>query len=259
MSQSDSSESWVFGFSVLEFFRKDCVVKHEEIGWDLRNLPHRQRTAAMQTWFRERELTPPARVGDIEHGIPEIVTITDVYTNSKFFADIEVGVQWKPGGDPVPFVLRSNIGGPGDVFIPEINGMIALVKQWRPALGAFTWEIPRGFNAAWEGARAEALKVSIETIPAGFWSVAKELVEEIGTGDIVEVEFLGEIAENSGSTTTSPRYWWLRLEEASICGTERLKVKLVEKSQIMSLIGRDIRDSHSITALALWATASSQF
>jgi hypothetical protein len=232
------------------------VVKHEPYNWNLRDLPVNKRTAAMQSWFRERGLAPPACVGHIEQGIPEIVTITDAYLNGKFFADVEVGVQWKPGGDPVPPVLRSKIGGPGDVFIPEINGMIALVKQWRPALGALTWEIPRGFNAAWEGARAEALKVSIETIPAGFWNVTKEIVEEVGTGYIVEVEFFGEIAENSGTTTTSPRYWWLRLEEAIIGGTESLKLKLVEKSQIMSLIGREIRDSHSITAITLWAKAT---
>ena len=234
-------------------------MQHEKVNWNLRDLPVIKRPAAMQSWFRERGLTPPACVGDVESGIPEIVSISDAYFNGKFFADVEVGVQWKPGGDPLPFVLRSNIGGPGDVFIPEINGSIPLVKQWRPALGAFTWEIPRGFNGAWEGARSEALKVSIETIPAGFWNVAKELVEEIGTGDVVEVQFLGEIAENSGSTTTSPRYWWLRLDEATIGGTESLKVKLIERSQIMSLIGIEIRDSHSITALALWAQASGQF
>jgi hypothetical protein len=234
-------------------------VKHEEIGWDLRNLPHSQRTAAMQTWFRERGLTPPARVGDIEQGIPEIVTITDVYTNGKFFGDIEVGVMWKVGADPAPFVLRSNIGGPGDVFIPEINGMIPLVKQDRVTLGITTWEIPRGFFSPGAHARTEAVKVSVQSIPAGFWNVAKELVEEVGTGEIVEVQFLGEIAENSGTTTTSPCYWWLRLNEATIGGTEGMKVKLVEKSKILSLIGTEVRDSHSVTALALWAKASGQF
>ncbi len=231
-------------------------MKHEVVNWNLRDLAWAKRTAAMQSWFRERGVTPPKSVGNLEEGTPEIVTITDAYYNGKFFADVEVGVCWKQGAEPVPFVIRSNIGGPGDVFIPEINGMIPLVGQWRPVLGEYRWEIPRGFSQEWEAARSEAITVSAETLPKNFSSVIKELVEEVGTGNIVEVQFLGEIAENSGTTSTSPRYWWLRLDEARIRGTEGLNVKLIAKDQIMSLVGSVIKDQHSLAALVLWAKAT---
>ena len=202
----------------------------------------------LKGFLKELGLTPPVDIGNLEEGTPEIVGITDIYWNGSFFADIEAMVQWKQGAPAAPFVMRSNKGGAGAVFVPVIEGKIALVRQWRPCLGKFTWEIPRGFSAEWETGK----KLGSTAIPKGFATVLGELSEEVGKASNITAETMGEIAENSGSTTTSPSYWSLKIGSIKIGGTEGLQVKLVDPAEAEKMVGGDICDSHSVTALFLY-------
>ncbi len=224
---------------------------HEKVNLGLETLPIPERLQALQDYLTGRGLTPPACIGDLSAGTAEIVEISDLYFNGEFFADIEVLVRWAPGKNPVPFVMRSNKGGAGAVFVPVIGGLIALVAQWRPCLGRWTWEVPRGFSQMWEPARTGRILLPASGIPKGFATVMGELVEEVGSGNVIEPRFLGEIAENSGSTTTEPAYWLLNITDVKIGGTEGLKVRLVSPNNVLDLIGVDICDNHSIVAITL--------
>jgi hypothetical protein len=223
-------------------------MRHQKINFEFETLDRETKSALLKGFLKELGLTPPANLGNIEEGTPEIVSLTDVYSNGKFFADFEVGVRWKAGANPAPFVMRSNYGGAGAVFVPIIDGKIALVRQWRPCLGRFTWEIPRGFSETWETGK----KLGAASIPKGFATVLGELSEEVGKATDVVPTFLGEIAENSGSTTTSPSYWILKIGKMTLGGSEEgINVKLVPLDEIPELVGKDVVDSHSITALYL--------
>ncbi len=223
-------------------------MEHRNINFAFENLDRGTRAALLKGFLKELGLTPPASLGNVEEGTPEIVSVTDVYSNGKFFADYQVGVRWKEGATPLPFVMRSNYGGPGAVFVPLIESKIAIVRQWRPCLGRYTWEIPRGFSETWETGK----KLGAAAIPKGFATVLGELSEEVGKATDVTPTFLGEIAENSGSTTTSPSYWLLKIGKLVLGGSEEgLNVKLVSLDHVQELVGKEIVDSHSITALFL--------
>ena len=224
-------------------------MRHENlVGVDLGKLSRVLREAMIKGCLKELGLTPPESIGNIEEGIPEIVGLTDIYWNGNFFADIEFQVQWKQGAAPAPFVMRSNKGGAGSVFVPMIDGKVALVKQWRPCLGKYTWEIPRGFAQEWESGTK---KLGASAIPKGFATVLGELSEEVGKASDISAHKLGEIAENSGSTTTSPSYWLLTVGQLKLGGTEGLGVKLVTLQEALQSIGTEIIDNHSIVGLTL--------
>ena len=223
--------------------------QHIDLGFAKLSLP--ERLQRLEDFLTENGLTPPQSVGDISAGEPEILDLVDLYWNGDYFADMVFLVRWAPGRDPAPFVMRSSKGGAGAVFVPLIDGHIALVRQFRPCLGRWTWEIPRGFSETWEPARTGEILLPATSIPKGFATAMGELVQEVGNGDFVEPIYLGEIAENSGTTTTSPNYWLLHLRDVVIGGSEGLKIKLVKKESLSSLIGKEIRDNHSIVACTL--------
>ena len=222
-------------------------MRHEKVDFGWEKLSREMRENLIKGFLKELGLTPPEGIGNIEEGTPEITGISDLYWNGNFFADIEFQVQWKPGSPSAPFVMRSNKGGAGAVFVPFIDGKIALVKQWRPALGRHTWEVPRGFSAEWENGK----KLGASAITKGFATVLGELAEEVGKAKEIVATHLGEIAENSGTNTTSPSYWLLKIGSIVLGGTEGLSVKLVEPDEAEDLVGEEVIDSHSITALFL--------
>lgn len=224
-------------------------MRHERIvGSAPEGLSRTQRKTMLTKFFRERDLTPPESIGDLSAGIPEIVSIEHAYSNGKFFSDVEVMVQWSQDSEPAPFVMRSNIGGAGAVFVPVIEDKVALVYQWRPCLGKFTWEIPRGFSDSWESGR----DVGLEGIPRSFKTALGELAEEVGDATNVVPTFLGSISENSGSTTTSPDFWLLALGNLKLAPKEHgLKVKLVSWQDLNELTGTEVADCHSLTAILL--------
>jgi hypothetical protein len=224
---------------------------HEKVDLGLASLSLGDRLQRLEEYLIGRGLTPPAAVGDLSAHEAEIVELTDIYCNGAFFADLEFLVRWQSGKEPVPFVMRSNKGGAGAVFVPVIAGLIALVRQWRPCLGRWTWEVPRGFSELWEPARSGEILLPRTAIPKGFATAMAELEEEVGTGDVVSPKFLGEIAENSGFTTTSPAYWLLRINDTKIGGRESFRVRLVTPEQAYSMIGGELADNHSIVAITL--------
>jgi hypothetical protein len=224
-------------------------MRHENLSMiDLSKLSRSVRESLIKGLLKELGLTPPESIGNIDEGTPEIVGLTDIYWNGNFFADIEFQVVWKAGANPAPFVMRSNKGGAGSVFVPVIDGKVALVKQWRPCLGKHTWEIPRGFAQEWE---TGAKKLGPSAIPKGFATVLGELSEEVGKASEISAHKLGEIAENSGSTTTSPSYWLLTIGQLKLGGTEGLAVKLVSLKDAWESVGTEVVDNHSIVGLSL--------
>lgn len=237
------------GRFLVVFEQRDISMKRDDLGMiDFSKLSRSVRESMIKGFLKEVGLTPPETIGNIDDGIPEVVGLTDVYWNGNFFADIEFQVQWKAGAAPAPFVMRSNKGGAGSVFIPLIDEKVALVKQWRPCLGKHTWEIPRGFAQEWESGPK---KLGASAIPKGFATVLAELSEEVGNASDISAHKLGEIAENSGSTTTSPGYWLLTIGQLKLGGSEGFGVKLVNIEDAWMSIGDEILDNHSVVGLTL--------
>jgi hypothetical protein len=237
-----------FLFVLVSLGRWRCPLRHEKVDFGWEKLSREMRGILIKGFLKEQGLTPPETIGNIDEGTAEILGISDIYWNGGYFADIEFQVQFKKDAPAAPFVMRSNKGGAGAVFVPIIDGKFALVKQWRPTLGHYTWEIPRGFSSEWETGK----KLGASAIPKTFATVLGELAEEVGKAKDIVPTLLGEIAENSGTNTTSPSYWMLKIGSIALGGTEEgLTVKLVEPAEAKRLVGSEIFDSHSVTALFL--------
>jgi hypothetical protein len=194
---------------------------------------------------KRRNLTAPAALKPDDRDYPVVVSaeFPEGRTNPPFFADFELGVVWAPDQAPRKFVVRSNIGGSGAIALATVEGKIVLIRQWRTALGRYTWEIPRGFSEKWES----GCRTSKDTLPKGLQTALREANEEIG-GNCVTVipHFLGEIAENSGTSVGSPAYWWLELNGFRADETTP-SLKLVSLDEAI----QEVEDNHSCAGLIL--------
>lgn len=216
----------------------------------LMGLPLKSKERRVKEFFEARGLTPPQSIGNLEEGIPEIEDVVQLSMGGGFFANIEVMIRWNKEAEPLPFVMRSSVGKADARFVPLIDGKIAIIKQWSPPLGKFTWEIPRGFCQDWKSWDGNPLGAS--AIPAGFTSTLKELTDEVSSVEGVIPQLLGAISEDSGSTTTSVDYWLLRIGSINIGPTEGgVSIKLVPVPEVEGLLGGRIADTYSITAIAL--------
>jgi hypothetical protein len=137
------------------------------------------------------------------------------------------------------------------LFIPEINGLVALTRQFRIAIGLETWELARGFSE-----KSDVTEVhSSLSVPA---SLARELGEEvIREAHITSVLPLGVVAENTGTHNSWIDTYLVRVTADSLTlskvlgGTQRLGVKFVTWAELYSPEELQIRDVHSLAVIAL--------
>lgn len=114
-----------------------------------------------------------------------------------------------PGGSRNGYIRLYNRaylegGAAGVVMLPEMNGKLLLMHQFRHATRSWHWEIPRGFGEA--GVQAET-------------QARAEIEEEIG-GEIAELTNLGLYFNNTG-LEGNPIY--LFLAKMSSIGEPKLK------------------------------------
>lgn len=213
--------------------------------------------------LKERGLKPLRKLGDITQGEIEVLRVVDIFDHSKrFFTDVKFAVAF-PGGNQGEFTVRFNANGEvsdGACIVVLINGLYAIVKQWRLPLGQWTYEVPRGFGDKLDQAKVAGNlgTLNIGDLPLG--TVVRELGEEVmKTCQITSVTHLGNIAENSGTNAVVPSHFLVQLEvdeaqlQAKLQGSESelLKVLLWSQAEVDRQLGQRIADNHSIVALSL--------
>ncbi len=210
-----------------------------------------------------RGLKPLRKLGDNSEGEIEVLRIVEIFDHSKrFFTDVKFAVAF-PGGNPGEFTVRFNANGEvsdGAVIVVLVNGLYAIVKQWRLPLGQWTYEVPRGFGDKIDKAHIAGNlgTIQIGDLPLG--TLVRELGEEVmKTCQIDSVTHLGNVAENSGTSAIAPSYFLVQLQvdesqlQAKLKGSEseHLKVYLWNQAELDRQIGQRIADNHSIVALSL--------
>ena len=139
----------------------------------------------------------------------------------------------------------------GVVFIPEINGLVAIVRQYRIALGLETWELARGFSEK-NDSQQSIHPLSLPT------SLVRELGEEvISDAHISSVQPLGAVAENTGTHNSWIDTYIVRISaepstlSMALGGTQQLGVKFVTWAELFDPAKLQIRDLHSLAIIAL--------
>jgi len=213
--------------------------------------------------LNERGLKNLSKLGDASKDEIELVRLKEVYDHSKrFYTDVKFDCIF-PGGKTGEFTIRFNANGAvsdGAVIIAVVNGKFAIVKQWRPVLGCWTYEVPRGFGEKMDKAHlAGSLgQMKIGDLPLG--TMARELGEEVmETAEVVSVTHLGNVAQNSGTDAVAPSYFLVVINADEDAINKKLKnidgevskVYLWDSTKVKSEVGRRINDNHSIVALTL--------
>ncbi|MBI4181945.1 MAG: NUDIX hydrolase [Candidatus Aenigmarchaeota archaeon] len=213
----------------------------------------------------KRNLKPLSYLGEAGHGEIGITGMPEFFDHSsRFFTDAKFPVSF-PGGQTGHFTIRFNANGAtadGAVIVALINGRYALVRQYRPALGRWTLEVPRGFSEPLDSALKHdglfALGLGDFAHRGPLATALRELSEEvIDTGNITDITHLGSLAENTGTHHVEPDVFLFDIEVDAdtlakrLRGSEGLKVVLLDPDEAVARLGREITDAHSITALAL--------
>jgi len=221
------------------------------------SLAHRSRAdrlAAINELLVQHNLRPLPDLGDNSRGWPEITDILewDSETSAPFH-DIVFLVR-RTNGKEYPHTVRFNTHGRfsnGVLFIPEINGLVALTRQFRIAIGAETWELARGFS------ERNDTPVGIQD-PSLPQSLVRELGEEvIRDAHITSVTPLGAVAENTGTHNSWIDTYIVRVLADTgalskvLGGTQQLGVKFVTWGELFKPTHLQICDLHSLAVIAL--------
>lgn len=212
--------------------------------------------------FTSRKLRTIRKLGDASEGEFEIIALKEIYDHSpRFFTDVKFAVLF-PGGKEGEFTVRFNANGSisdGAVIVARVNGRFALVKQWRLPLSQWTYEVPRGFSEKFHSAHVEKNLGAVSLSDTPLATLTRELGDEImKNAKVGQFNYLGAIAENSGTSNVTPSYFLvdITVDEALLSGKTHgdeavLKVYFWDDKTVQSEFGLKIMDAHSITALAL--------
>jgi hypothetical protein len=220
--------------------------------------------AQINSELDKRNLKPLKKLGDASKGEVEITGLVEVHDHSaRFFTDIKFTVKF-PGDKTGVFTLRWNANSKtsdGAVIVVLVNKRFAIVKEWRLALGQWLHGIPRGFGEKMDAARIQGSlgTLALGDLPLG--TLVRELGEEVmHDARVMSVTHLGNIAENTGTSTNTPSYFLVQLNvpadklEDKIRGSEDLqdlKVELWDIDTVKAEIGAKLCDAFSISALML--------
>ncbi|HEX3081865.1 MAG TPA: hypothetical protein VHQ86_01285 [Candidatus Saccharimonadia bacterium] len=223
-----------------------------------------ERLARVNAVLREHNLKELRSLGDHTNGQIELVEIVDVFDHSaRFFTDVQFSCLF-PNGNEGRFTIRWNANSAvsdGAVMVVTINGNIAVVRQYRPALGTWMTELPRGFGESLDNAQVNGQLGTLQIADLPIATALRELGEEVvASARVVSVTHLGNIAENSGTHANTPAYWAIEIEvdpetlrrRRAEVSEEGLALQTWTYDRAMNAIGGALADSHTITGLALY-------
>lgn len=216
----------------------------------------------------KRGLRTFRKLGDVERGEPEITGIEEWMEGSKpWVTDVRLSVTY-PNPDPAKRfkgtgIVRKNAKGAisdGAVIVPMINGRFGIVKQWRYALGMYTYEVPRGFGESMDKAKVACRLGSMTIGDTPLGTGLRELGEEFfANAKITSVTHLGNIAENTGTHDVFPSHYLIQISapydkiNSGIAGSDNeiKEVQLWDRGMVEAEMGNKLCDNHTLTALAL--------
>jgi hypothetical protein len=212
--------------------------------------------AQINSELAARNLKPLAELGDHTHGQIELTSLHAIFDHSaRFFTDVQFTCIF-PNGTTGLYAIRWNANSlvsDGAVMVVVINGRLAMVRQHRPALGAWTTELPRGF-----GENVDKT-TNVGDLPIG--AALRELYEEVvPEAQIDAITRLGVVAQDSSTHTATPAYWLIEVSVDAQSLNERLKtytdegiaLQLWTVDKAFAAVGTKITDAHSIVGLALY-------
>lgn len=165
--------------------------------------------------------------------------ITGVRTTrlSPWASLVEKTVVFEDGAEPEVYHCLTQADYVSVLAIDE-HGCVPIVRQFRPAVGGFTWELPAGTVDVGEAPEASA---------------RRELMEETGCRPI-EVISLGTFLPDTGRLQVESHAFFARvLREGVPVPDPRLEVRWVPEPELRRMI-RDAEFRHQIH-LAVYATA----
>jgi len=216
------------------------------------------RLASINSLLQSRGLRALPSLGANDKGFSEIIDIVEWLTpHTAQWRDVVFLVR-RTNGATYKHQVRFNANGAvcdGVVFIPVINGSVAIVRQFRIPVGMETWEVPRGFAESVADIVSGGGSGGEVKLPTALF---RELDEEVIRGATIKrVEPLGSIADNTGTHNVWLEAYVAHIEcdsellQSRLGGTNNFGVKLVSWDDLKrpSLLG--IRDAHSLAAIAL--------
>jgi hypothetical protein len=192
-------------------------------------------------------------IGDNRLGESEIIDIVEwPVAQTKQWQDVVFLVR-RVDGTQYRHQIRFNSNGvvcDGVIFMPVINGRVALVRQFRVALGQWTVELPRGFAEN----PADIVSAGFGSLPA---ALLRELDEEVmKDAQVSSFNYLGLVADNTGTHNVMCQAYVVRIKADSlrgpVSGTQGLGVVFVDWEDLLSKpASLGIRDAHSLAVIAL--------
>jgi len=221
---------------------------------NLQNQNTCDRLVAINSLLQAKGLRPLPSLGDNTKGFSEIIDVVEWLTaHTAQWQDVVFLVR-RVNGAVYKHQIRFNSNGAvcdGVVFIPVINGSVALVRQFRIPVGIATWELPRGFAEF----SSDAAGSGSGGIPS---ALLRELDEEVIQGARVRgVQPLGAIADNTGTHNVWSDAYVVEIEcdpkalKSQLGGSAKLGVRLVSWEELWRPSSLGIRDAHSLAAIAL--------
>lgn len=221
---------------------------------DLRSMTLAERLQAINFLLIERNLRVFPSLGDNTKGWPEIQDILGWEEDSAApYLDITFEVR-RTTGDHYNHTIRFNRNGrfsDGVAFIPEINGLVALTRQYRVSVGQETWELARGFAELIDSQSV----LGPNSLPP---ALVRELGEEvIRDAKVISVTPLGSFAENTGTHNSWVDAYIVQVSANSttlqslLGGTQNLGAKLVTWDELSHPSHLGIRDAHSLALISL--------
>ena len=229
---------------------------------DQREVQRKEFLDQVNNMLTERNLKALPKLGDVDKGEIELTAVEEVLDGmSRFHTDVRFKCIF-PGGGTGSFQIRWNANSAvsdGAVFLPIINGKVAVVKQWRPTMGRWTYEVPRGFGEALDKAKVNGQYGQIKIADLPLNNLFRELGEEVKKGaEVSSIVFLGNVAENTGTHTAMPSFYIVNfkvdedvLEQRLKGAEEGIKVQLWTIDKVKSELGGKLNDLHTIGAVAL--------
>jgi hypothetical protein len=229
---------------------------------DLSHLSRSDRLIVINEFLQAQDLRPLDGLGDASQGEMEFVGV-NCFVSDPFVARLDfetvIGVPEKRKQfNHLVFTTSHSAKGSASIIVPFLRlqgdaepGHILVVKQFRPVLGRFTTELPRGF--------ADAGDFSHSDTQSG---ILRELEEETGIvsafRDTIEVEKMQPVLESSGTHNVINAVYKVTIS------LSQLQFDAVKQKMMCQASGHKIRsgviplreastaldDNHSLAALA---------
>lgn len=196
-------------------------------------------------------MTESKKIGDDDLSV-EVVVRRLTCENSKFFVYFDhvkdsAGSEVRDYLVVAPKVVGKNLVT-GVAILPIVDGQVGLIRMYRPAIRAYSWEIPHGFVEEGESEHSSALR---------------ELLEETGlTVELRDFFSLGYITPDAG--VLAARVHIYIAENASVqneaqkeLGLEGLSFFSVERFEEM-LMSSEVEDTFTIAAWSKYKLMASQ-